>query len=182
MRTSICILLLSSVLGGTATPDAQRVLGAAKPSTHHVDPAILAALDKHPDPVDAYVYLHPEAAKELAEPRFLHVHGDAKPKWLTEGDKLRLRRKGRKFADITEHHEFYAQQVNAMAGQARTLPLAYALLSLQYVRVVDWCANRYRSPQTVASEVGQAVVLADFNVQDAQHPRAHDELLYEILW
>ncbi|TQS32721.1 hypothetical protein Golomagni_06956, partial [Golovinomyces magnicellulatus] len=119
MRTSsACLLLLSSVLGAAAAPDAQRVLGAPKPPKHDVDPAIIEALEKHTDPVDAYVYLHPEKAKELAEPRLLHIANEKKPQWLTEGDKLRLRCKGRNFVDITDHHEFYAQQVDTMAGHA----------------------------------------------------------------
>lgn len=83
-----------------------------------VDQAILAALAEHPDPVDALVSLSPDRAAELAEPRLLHVFGEPQPEWLTEGDKLRLRRRGKRFMDITDHQDFYAQQVDAKAGKA----------------------------------------------------------------
>jgi leucyl aminopeptidase len=48
----------------------------------------------------------------------LNVFGDQKPKWMTEGDKLRLRRHGKKFVDITDHREFYDQQVDTLSGKA----------------------------------------------------------------
>ena len=123
MLRSICtrsLLLLGAgvVSYGSASQDAQVRLTAPTES-HEVDPAILAALKQHLDPVDAFVSLYPEAADELAESRLLHVYGEEKPRWLTEGDKLRLKRKGKKFIDITDHHEFYAQNVNALAGEAR---------------------------------------------------------------
>lgn len=118
--TSAILLLLSSLAGANAASDgAQRVLLSQNPSKHAVDPAILAALEAHKDPVDAWIALHPEVAETLSQPRLLHVAGDKTAQWLTEGDKLRLRRKGRKFVDITDHHEFYAQQVGTMAGKAR---------------------------------------------------------------
>ncbi|KAI1154180.1 hypothetical protein F4825DRAFT_412834 [Nemania diffusa] len=72
---------------------------------HTVDDAILAALAAHPDPVDALVSLRPELADELASPRRLHVLGHDAPQWMTEGDKLRLRRKGLKFKDITDYQD-----------------------------------------------------------------------------
>lgn len=118
--TSAVLLLLGSLASANAASgDAQRVLGSQTPSKHVVDPAILAALEAHKDPVDAWIALHPEVSETLSQPRLLHVSGDKDAQWLTEGDKLRLRRKGRKFVDITDHHEFYAQQVGTMAGKAR---------------------------------------------------------------
>jgi len=85
---------------------------------HVVDEAILTALKTHSDPVAALVALRPEAAASLAEPRLLRVNGEQKPEWMTEGDKLRLRRRGKKFVDITDHRDFYAQQIDASAGKA----------------------------------------------------------------
>jgi len=85
---------------------------------HVVDPAILAALKTHSDPVDALLSLQPESAAELAQPRLLHVISEKSAKWMTEGDKLRLRRQGKKFVDITDHEEFYAKQVDTLAGKA----------------------------------------------------------------
>ena len=68
--------------------------------------------------VAALLSLQPELSSDLSQPRLLHVSGEKKPEWMTEGDKLRLRRKGRKFVDITEHEEFYANQVDAESGKA----------------------------------------------------------------
>ena len=90
---------------------------------HIIDEAILAALKSHADPVAALISLQPELATELAQERLLHVLGDQKPEWMTEGDKLRLRKRGKKFVDITDHHEFYAQQVDISSGKASEVPL-----------------------------------------------------------
>ncbi|KAL7939323.1 hypothetical protein V8C35DRAFT_286322 [Trichoderma chlorosporum] len=121
MLKSICTssLLLSASLfsASSASQDAQVHLTAS--TKHHpVDPAILAALEKHPDPVDAFVSLHPEAAEQLAQPRLLHVLGEPSAQWMTEGDKMRLKREGKKFTDITDHEAFYKEQVHALAGEA----------------------------------------------------------------
>ncbi len=84
-----------------------------------VDNDILLALKTHSDPVAALLSLRPETAAELAQPRLLHVSGEKIAEWMTEGDKMRLRRDGKKFVDVTDHEDFYAQQVNALAGKAR---------------------------------------------------------------
>jgi leucyl aminopeptidase len=120
-RAGIVLPLLGSVLGvGAAGPDSQSQRVLASPQHHHVvDAAILAALDAHADPVDAYISLHPEAADELAEPRLLRIVGEDEPRWMTEGDKMRLRREHKKFADITEHEKFYVEQAwTNVAGEA----------------------------------------------------------------
>ncbi|KAH7308620.1 peptidase [Stachybotrys elegans] len=119
--TTLTSLLAAStqLLGlGSASPDAQ--LRLTKPSTKHaVDTAIYRALEAHDDPVDAFLSLRPEAADALAEPRLLRVFGEAEAQWMTEGDKMRLRRKGLNFIDITDHEEYYAQNdVSSMAGEA----------------------------------------------------------------
>ena len=89
---------------------------------HIVDKKILEALKTHPDPVTALLSLQPEIAAELAQKRLLHVFGEEKPQWMTEGDKLRLRRLGKKFADITDHQDFYAtQQVDVLSGKASAI-------------------------------------------------------------
>lgn len=117
IRSVSKLLLLASaaLICPSSAQDSQVVL-APSPPQHAVDPAILAALEAHADPVDAFVSLHPEAAAELAEPRLLHVAGEKEPRWMTEGDKMRLRRRGSKFADITAHEEFYAQQVGVQTA------------------------------------------------------------------
>lgn len=86
---------------------------------HVVDREVTTALKKHTDPVDALLSLRPELATELAEKRLIHIFGDEKPEWMTEGDKMRLRRRGKRFADITDHEDFYAsQQADTSAGKA----------------------------------------------------------------
>jgi len=118
--TSIIALLLSfSELGLASIPQGQTQVVLAPPPVHVVDDAILAALKKYDDPVDALLFLQPESAAALAKPRLLHVFGEEKPQWLTEGDKMRLRRAGKKFMDVTDHEDFYSQQVDAStAGKA----------------------------------------------------------------
>ncbi|KAI0192843.1 peptidase [Astrocystis sublimbata] len=104
--------LAASQVSASLLADSQVVLGAPDSVDNHIDApihaaddAILAALVAHPDPVDALVSLRPELADELAEPRLLHVFGHDAPQWMTEGDKLRLRREGRKFKDITDYQD-----------------------------------------------------------------------------
>jgi leucyl aminopeptidase len=124
------LMLLSSAshllfVLGSSSQDEQAVLAPPQdqraPHTcaeHAVDNAVLAALKTHSDPVAALLSLQPESAAELAQPRLLHVIGEQAPEWMTEGDKLRLRRQGKKFLDITDHEEFYAQQLDTLAGKA----------------------------------------------------------------
>ncbi|KAH7369746.1 hypothetical protein BKA65DRAFT_4547 [Rhexocercosporidium sp. MPI-PUGE-AT-0058] len=129
LRSTLVLLLSTShLILGSAIHDKQAILsspsttaGAVDANTrveHVVDPAILSALKAHSDPVAALLSLQPDLKSNLAEPRLLHVSGEKKPEWMTEGDKLRLRRKGKKFIDITEHEEFYAQQIDTESGKA----------------------------------------------------------------
>jgi bacterial leucyl aminopeptidase len=126
MLRSVFVLLLSTRFAlGASFQDKQAVLVpspelpiANAQAEHVVDEAILAALKTHSDPVAALVSLQPELAADLAQERLLHVVGEQKPEWMTEGDKLRLRRRGKKFVDITDHEEFYAQQVGSLSGKA----------------------------------------------------------------
>lgn len=122
MRGTICtssLLLLGTSFFGVSSASSDAQVRLTGPTKHHqVDPAIIAALKKHSDPVDAYVSLHPEVADHLAQPRLLRVSGEREAKWMTEGDKLRLKRKGKKFTDITDHEDFYKQNVNTLSGKA----------------------------------------------------------------
>ncbi|GKT41173.1 leucine aminopeptidase 1 [Colletotrichum spaethianum] len=83
-----------------------------------VDSSVRTALEKHSDPVDALVSLQPEMAAKMSEARLIHVFGEKKAEWMTEGDKLRLRRKGKKFRDITDFQELYTDSVDAKSGKA----------------------------------------------------------------
>jgi leucyl aminopeptidase len=114
-------LIALRVVVSTPSLNTQVVLDASNEAESIADKsAITSALKKYSDPVDALVALQPGSATELAEPRLLHVFGEQKPQWMTEGDKLRLRRRGRKFMDITKNENFYGQQADAsMAGKAR---------------------------------------------------------------
>jgi len=134
MLRTLLVLLLSTctsqlVLGSSFQGQDKQVLLIPHPSqevsnanaraAHVIDKIILAALKTHADPVAALLSLQPELAADLAQKRLLHVFGDEKPEWMTEGDKLRLHRRGKKFADITEHQDFYAtQQVDVLSGKA----------------------------------------------------------------
>lgn len=123
-QLGLCLSLSLGLLSQDAAPQ-QAVLPApqspshAAGDLHHYGPvvvsqAILAALETHPDdPVAAFLSLRPESAAELAAPRLLHIVGEKEAQWLTEGDKLRLRRLRRKFVDITDHVDFYARQQHA---------------------------------------------------------------------
>ncbi|CZS98007.1 uncharacterized protein RAG0_06909 [Rhynchosporium agropyri] len=130
LRFTLVLLLSSFQLSlGSAIHDKQAILSPSSSHSdgsntnvgvkqHVVDPAILSALDVHSDPVAALLSLQPELEADLAARRLLHVSGEKKPEWITEGDKLRLRRQGKKFVDITEHEQFYAQQVDTASGKA----------------------------------------------------------------
>lgn len=125
LRSALVLLLSTQFALGASFQDKQAVLVqspelpfANAQAEHVVDEAILAALKTHFDPVAALLSLQPELAADLAQERLLHVVGEQKPEWMTEGDKLRLRRRGKKFVDITDHEEFYAQQVGILSGKA----------------------------------------------------------------
>lgn len=89
------------------------------PAAKHVtEEAIHAAIETYPDPVDALIALHPEAAPGLSAPKLIQVVGE-EAAWMTEGDKLRLRRSGKKFMDITDYHELY-ESIDTATGKAST--------------------------------------------------------------
>jgi leucyl aminopeptidase len=112
--------VLSSALQGQiplAPHHSQEVSGTSATGQHVVDGIIFATLETHANPVAALLSLHPELGTELAEERLLHIFGEEKPEWMTEGDKLHL--------DITDHQDFYAsQQANVLSGHASELPQA----------------------------------------------------------
>lgn len=141
-----------------AIAPSQKSLGVF--SNHVVDSSVLAALKTHPDPVDALVFLRPGFAEELAQPRLLHVLGETRPEWRTEGDKLRLRRSKRRFVDITDHQDFYQQQMGVTyTGKAREFAHAtQSWLSIYTIR---------RHAQPYASAPDQTIVSASVNARNA---------------
>jgi bacterial leucyl aminopeptidase len=128
LRSALVLLLSSQFALGSLSRNKQTVFLKFQPTPgtpianphgeYVINNEILGALETYSDPVAALISLQPEVATELAQARLLHVVGEQEPEWLTEGDKLRLRRRGKKFIDITEHEEFYTQQVDISSGKA----------------------------------------------------------------
>ncbi|KAH8172477.1 peptidase family m28 domain-containing protein [Sarocladium implicatum] len=126
LRNALPLLVATSCLAPLVAADSQQVLAP------HTDPAVVnqalveETLKIHDDPVDAYLAIHPEAVDELRQPRLMRVAG-AEAEWLTEGDKMRLRRKGLKFIDITDHTDFYEEHAAqaASADKPRLPDLKY---------------------------------------------------------
>ncbi|GKT58237.1 peptidase family M28 [Colletotrichum tofieldiae] len=134
LSTKLLLLLGSSqlVLGSPGdqvvfAPSAEAD-GAVPGTAWAVDSSVRAALETHPDPVDALVSLQPEMAAKMSEARLIHVFGEKKAEWMTEGDKLRLRRKGKKFRDITDFQELYTESVDAKSGKANLPKIAHQSL------------------------------------------------------
>ncbi|WRT64463.1 uncharacterized protein IL334_001395 [Kwoniella shivajii] len=109
------------------------LLSSFAAAKHEVHPSILSALDEYDDPVDALVALKPDLKQMMAEPRLLWIFGEEQTRqgiWMTEGDKLRLRRENKKFMDLTDN-DFGMEQA-LMAGKANTPSLTHQ----KYVRPV----------------------------------------------
>jgi hypothetical protein len=152
----------------------QVVFAPSRGTEHITERAIFAALKEHADPVAALVSLQPDFAAELAQPRLLHIFGEQKPEWMTEGDKLRLRRRGRKFIDITDHQYVSEQLMDASwAGNARESDRANRSL-VMYLR-------RCRPSQFDTPAPHKATLSSCFDSADARCPPTHDELLQSIL-
>ncbi|RSH93484.1 hypothetical protein EHS25_007840 [Saitozyma podzolica] len=114
MRFSLALIALVSAVGVPAialrpaqdtfvTPTSSNF---ADTSSGFVDlERIQAILAQQTDPVEAMLLIDPSMAKELAEPRLLQLFNgkDAggEPKWMTEGDKMGLRRQGIDWIDLT---------------------------------------------------------------------------------
>lgn len=132
-KLTLLLLACSEQVAGSLRDGSQQVVigppenindaATASSDSYHKnvgDDTILAALAAYPDPVDAMIALRPEMAAQLAESRLIHVFGEDKPRWMKEGDKLRLRQKRKKFMDITDHREHYGDGVSAWEGKAST--------------------------------------------------------------
>ena len=109
--TPVVALALGLVALGRPAENAQLTLSTSSSPQgwtapiQDVDSTILAVLESHDDPVEALLALQPELYDALSEPRLLDVLGESTPKWMTEGDKLRLRREGKDFVDLTDHQD-----------------------------------------------------------------------------
>ena len=95
MRTALLTALLAILpaIAATVQPRSQLSFSSAALSSQHViEESISRALEILPDPVEALLHLQPELAEELSEKRLIQVFGEDSAAWMTEGDKLRLRR------------------------------------------------------------------------------------------
>ena len=107
LQGALSLLAATSGLVSLVAADSQQVLAPPTNPTAVDGVSIEEVLDLHDDPVDAYLSIFPDAVNELREPRLLRVAGK-EAEWMTEGDKMRLRRKHLHFMDITDHADFYA--------------------------------------------------------------------------
>ncbi|KAH7921426.1 Zn-dependent exopeptidase [Leucogyrophana mollusca] len=106
VSTVLLSRLIPVACAGYLDRSAQVVLNSpALRSDYQYDEAYLGKLlEIHNDPVEVMRLVDPSNAAKLDEPRLLQVFGrDAS--WMTEGDKLRLRREGLKFVDLTDHQD-----------------------------------------------------------------------------
>jgi leucyl aminopeptidase len=79
---------------------------------------LLSILSQHDDPVNAMISLDPASAPLLASSRLLEVMDGSGEKWLTEGDKLRLRRQGIDFIDLTGRYHLVEQSFKPETSQS----------------------------------------------------------------
>jgi len=120
MRISSLLPILGylavTVAGSSALQQQQPFTGVAH--QHIAQPAILESIDRYPDPVEALVNLQPGLADFLATERLVHVAGANSAIWMTEGDKLRLKRDNKFFVDITDRPDATLESGNSFAGKA----------------------------------------------------------------
>ena len=92
------------------TPRGQQILqgsvGVAEANIKH----LLAVHDD--DPVEVMRLVDPVYAAILDEPRLIELLG-TEPVWMTEGDKLRLKKQGLSFTDLTGHEDLYTSTVSS---------------------------------------------------------------------
>lgn len=82
-------------------PQSQHVLQPEGKTVEFTEATINRLLAAHnDDPVEVMRLLDPVYAETLDEPRLLQVFG-SEPVWMTEGDKLRLKKRGLSFMDLT---------------------------------------------------------------------------------
>jgi len=120
----VSLLAIAVVATPITNDDAQLPLSSLLSSSlggeHTIHPSILTALERYPDdPVDALLAVKPDLAEMMGEPRLLRIFGEEPREaiWMTEGDKLRLRREGKKFMDLTKSRDLLSEYL--IAGQAR---------------------------------------------------------------
>ncbi|KAL7419745.1 hypothetical protein Q5752_005661 [Cryptotrichosporon argae] len=126
MRTSALVAVLALLATPTFSKPVSQSPHSAPAAANAIPPAVLAALDAHPDDlVAAFLSVEPGRAAELAAPRLIEVLGDGEgPRWMTEGDKMALRRERKVFLDLTERPDAQLG-ATAFAGSAHTPDLTH---------------------------------------------------------
>ncbi|KIJ63872.1 hypothetical protein HYDPIDRAFT_112847 [Hydnomerulius pinastri MD-312] len=89
--------------------NSQQVLRASEQPSEAIIDRLLAIHDD--DPVRVMCIVDPVNAAELDEPRLLQVFGK-EAVWMTEGDKLRLRKQGLAFMDLTGREDLFAERAS----------------------------------------------------------------------
>jgi leucyl aminopeptidase len=126
MKTFTALYALLSILFASAAiidQPLQEVLGRPKVNVltdgdrNAIIEQLLATYD---DPVHVMRLLDPENASELDSPRLLQIFG-TEAVWMTEGDKLRLRRQGLGFIDLTNHQDLYTSSHEPAESSSFTL-------------------------------------------------------------
>jgi hypothetical protein len=74
-------------------------------------------VEQYEDPVEAMKAYDPSSAYELDQPRLIEVFGEGEPVWMTEGDKLRLRKNGKAFMDVTEFRDVKRKDAFAASSE-----------------------------------------------------------------
>jgi len=134
MRAAITSLSLSLALVSASVlypPLSQQVLQSGHNDVHVTEATIIQLLAAHnDDPVEVMRLVDPSYAPTLDEPRLLQVFG-ADPVWMTEGDKLRLRKQGLGFMDLTGHQDVFRSSLNEkQTGMSFKMPWSPRLRKL----------------------------------------------------
>lgn len=110
MKTLALIPLLLHLVSASAF-DSPQSLQILRGNVEIAEADIRHLLATHnDDPVEVMRLVDPGHAAILDEPRLLEVSG-TEPAWAMEGDKLRLRKQGLSFTDLTGHENLFRSTV-----------------------------------------------------------------------
>jgi hypothetical protein len=120
--------------------------GFVDTSSGYVDlEGIHAVLAEETDPVEAMLLIDPSMATKLAEPKLLQLFNgkDAvgETKWMTEGDKMGLRRQGIDWIDLTGRDSLVSPRFDTKPSEQRAALLLYQREVSAQSRA-DMCASR----------------------------------------
>lgn len=110
-----------------ATPQSQQIFRDNASITVVNFRHLLAA--HNDDPIEVIRLLDPHYAKILHAPRLVEVFG-TEPVWMTEGDKLRLKKQGLSFTDLTGHENITSTLSSNKDNGACVLPWGFVYSSM----------------------------------------------------